>query len=186
MEFLEYITSKVDLSEEESYEINNAFQTETYTKGAILIKPGSYSHKVFYIEKGLVRTFYHKEDKDITQFFFNEGTFTAALDSIFYRRPDTYGWEAVEQTKTRTIAYQDLQTLCDKIPALQKILFLAAIDMIDMFALKLESIQFQTAEQRYAAMLEMYPGILLRAPLGQIASYLGITQQTLSVIRGRR
>ncbi|SFD08591.1 cAMP-binding domain of CRP or a regulatory subunit of cAMP-dependent protein kinases [Chitinophaga sp. CF118] len=186
MEFLEYITSKVSLSEEECLEINNAFETETYVKGTLLIKPGSYSRKVFYTERGLVRTFYHKEDKDITQFFFYEGTFTAAVDSIFYQKPEAYGWETLEQTTVRGIVYEDLQALCDRIPALQKLLFLVAIDILNMFALKLESIQFQTAEQRYITMTEMYPSILLRAPLGHIASYLGITQQTLSVIRGRR
>lgn len=186
MELIEFITSKINFTEQECQEINDAFHTETYNKGALLIKSGSYSDRIFFIEQGLVRIFYYKEDKDITQFFSDQGTFTASLSSFTDGKPEPYGWEALEPTKVRVIAYKDLQGLFTRFPMLQQVFLYVCFDMINMFSLKLESIQFQTAEQRYTAMMETYPGILLRVPLGHIASYLGITQQTLSVIRGRR
>jgi len=186
MELLTYIKSKVDLDPETHTAIDEAFKTEFYPKGSLLIKPDSFSSKVFFIEKGLIRTFYYKEDRDITQFFFDAGSFTAPLNSIFYGKSEPYGWEALEDATVKTIHYKELEALFVKIPAMQQMSFYAAIDVLNVFAIKLESLQFQTAEQRYKSMLKMYPGILLRAPLGQIASYLGITQQTLSVIRARK
>lgn len=186
MELLAYIKSKVNLSQDDCAEIDDAFKTESYSEGAQLIKPGSFSSKVFFIEKGLIRTFYYKDEREITQFFFDEGSFTAPLDSIFHNKSETYGWEAVENTTVKVVQYNKLEALFSKIPAFQQLFFYVAMDMINVFALKLESLQFQTAEQRYQSMMEMYPEILLRAPLGQIASYLGITQQTLSVIRAKK
>ena len=57
------------------------------------------------------------------------------------------------------------------------------VEILHTVAGKLYSIQFQTAQDRYKNLIDTYPDVLLRAPLGHIASYLGITQQTLSVIR---
>ena len=186
MELLKYLTSKTNFPEPDCISINNAFKTEEYLKGEIPIKPGSFSSKVFFVEKGLIRTFYFKDDKDITQFFFDENYFTAPLSSVFYNKPEPYGWEVLEDTTVRVILYNELEVLFAKIPLLQKVFFHVAIDMLNMFSDKLESLQFQTAEQRYKTLVEAYPEILRRAPLGQIASYLGITQQTLSVIRAKR
>ncbi|AYB31952.1 Crp/Fnr family transcriptional regulator [Chryseolinea soli] len=186
MDLLNFINSKVTLTAQECAEVEQKFQPASYTKGALLITPNNYSSKIFFIQKGLVRTFYYKDEKDITQFFFDEGTFTAPLNSIFHQISEPYGWQALEDTTVRTINYEELDPMLTRIPALQKMFFHVAIDVLTLFSIKLESLQFQTAEQRYHTMIEMYPKILLRAPLGQIASYLGITQQTLSVIRARR
>jgi CRP-like cAMP-binding protein len=186
MELLSYITSKIKLDPEVCSKIVAAFKTESYTRGAHLIKPGGSSSKVYFIEKGLIRTFYYKDERDITQFFFDAGSFTTPLNSVFYGKEEPYGWETLEDTIVKVIPYHELEAMCVRIPEVQRILFLAAIDTLNMFVIKLESLQFQTAEQRYSSMMEMYPEILLRVPLGHIASYLGITQQTLSVIRAKR
>jgi hypothetical protein len=66
---------------------------------------------------------------------------------------------------------------------MEKFIRLLLINVLQIVAEKLYSIQFQTALERYKSLIESQPDILLRAPLGHIASYLGITQQTLSVIR---
>lgn len=186
MELQKYITSRIALTAQELAEVDNAFKVESYTKGQLLLKPDSFSSKVFFIEKGLIRTFYYKDGRDITQFFFDTDSFTAPLNSIFYNKSESYGWETIEDTVVRVIQYHELEAFFVKIPALQQLFFRVAIDVLNIFAIKLESLQFQTADQRYQTMIEMYPEILLRVPLGQIASYLGITQQTLSVIRGKK
>jgi hypothetical protein len=57
--------------------------------------------------------------------------------------------------------------------------------MVKLFSDRLYSLQFHTAQERYSTLLNDHSSILMRAPLGHIASYLGITQQTLSVIRSK-
>ena len=66
---------------------------------------------------------------------------------------------------------------------MEKFIRVLLVNVLHTIAEKLYSIQFQTAQDRYKKLLEAQPYVLLRAPLGHIASYLGITQQTLSVIR---
>jgi len=183
MNLIEFIKSKVELTKEESESIDKAFKTERHLKGAILLQPESMNQKVIFVEKGLMRTFYIHNDKDITHFFFDENSFSAPIESIFYNKPDRFGRQALEETVLRTIHFRDWSKLCTENRQLKELAFLMAIDVCRLFADRIFSLQFQTAQERYKALIDNYPSILLRAPLGHIASYLGITQQTLSVIR---
>ena len=186
MELTEYINSKVRLTPEESENVDKAFHVEHHCKGSILIQPDSLSQKVMFIEKGLLRTFYTFNDKDVTHFFFDENSFLATIESIFFNKPDPYGRQALEDCILRTIHFRDFANLTNKIVNMKEFAFLVTIDVCKLFADRIFSLQFQNAQQRYTNLLETNPTILLRAPLGHIASYLGITQQTLSVIRAKK
>ncbi|MEA5402736.1 Crp/Fnr family transcriptional regulator [Arcicella sp. DC2W] len=186
MDLIQFFNKEIKFTEEENEVLAKSFKEEDYAKGTTIIQPHSFSKKVYFIEKGLLRCYYYKDGKDITHFFFDEDTFTAPLNSVFYNKEEPYGWEALEETKLRVIHYDDLQDLFIKYPSIQRFFFGVSLDILNAFALKLEYLQFHNAEERYANLLETSPKILLRASLGHIASYLGITQQTLSVIRGRK
>jgi hypothetical protein len=186
MELTDYINSKVKLTSEERDEIDRSFQVEHHCKGTILIKPDSLSQKFMFIEKGLIRTFYTFNDKDVTHFFFDENSFLATIESIYFNKTDPYGRQVLEDCVLRTIHAREFAALTDRIVNMKQFAFLVAVDVVKLFADRIFSLQFQTAQERYANLLESNPTILLRAPLGHIASYLGITQQTLSVIRSKK
>jgi signal-transduction protein with cAMP-binding, CBS, and nucleotidyltransferase domain len=186
MELTRYINTNIKLSAEESSAIDTAFKREFYAKGTTLAEPGNRSQKVHFIEQGMIRTFYNKDGKDITHFFFDENTFTMSLESVYFNKTDPYGREVLEDTTLRTIHFKEFDDLYNNIDAFKRVAFIASVETIKRFSDKLFSLQFQTAEQRYKSMMDNFPNILLRVPLGDIASYLGITQQTLSVIRALR
>jgi signal-transduction protein with cAMP-binding, CBS, and nucleotidyltransferase domain len=186
MELAQYMNTKIKFSAEESSVIDAAFKREFYPKGTILADPGNRSQKVHFIEKGMIRTFYNKDGKDITHFFFDENAFTMSLESVYFNKIDPYGREVLEDTTLRTIHFKEFDDLFNKIDTFKRFAFMASVETIKRFSDKLFSLQFQTAEQRYKSMTDNYPNILLRVPLGHIASYLGITQQTLSVIRAQK
>ena len=186
MELIQYINTKVKLSADESGKIDAAFKREFHHRGTTLDDPGNRSQKVHFIEKGMLRTFYNKDGKDITHFFFDENSFTMSLESNYFNKTDPYGREVLEETTLRTIQFREFNDLFNNIDGFKNLVFIAAIDTIKRFSDKLFSLQFQTAEQRYKSMMDNYPNILLRVSLGDIASYLGITQQTLSVIRAQK
>jgi CRP-like cAMP-binding protein len=167
----------------ENYDLSVAFKEEVYLKGDILLLPNNRSKKIIFIESGLLRLYYQNDDKDITFLFMDENSFSMPIESIFYDQDSKYGLQVLEDCKIRTILFEDLERLMIKFPDLEKISRKILIHALKITSDKLYAIQFQTASQRYNYMIESYPNILLRAPLGQIASYLGITQQTLSVIR---
>lgn len=183
MELIRYLKQHILLSPEMETQVQEAFRQEELPKGHRLLSPDNFSQKVFYVEKGVVRTYYIKDGKDITHSFILEGTFFVSIESAFFNSPSPYGAEVLEQTTIRTIPYPDLEKVIDGHQPLQKLSRLVMINAVKTFSDKLYSIQFQSAQERYNSMLEKFPDIMLRVPLGHIASYLGITQETLSRIR---
>ncbi|GGH26619.1 cyclic nucleotide-binding protein [Dyadobacter endophyticus] len=186
MELLGYFQQHLSLPAGLAQSIEPVFKHQDIKKGEIFLQPDNRSQKVCFIEKGLIRTYYLKDGKDITHLFFAENRFSVPLESIFYDRPSPYGWEALENSHIRIAQYKDLEPMFEKVPGFEKLIRLLLIDVIDVFSERLYAMQFQSAQDRYKALIEKHPDILLRAPLGHIASYLGITQQTLSVIRAAK
>ena len=124
--------------------------------------------------------------KDITHFYFDENYFIAPVNSIYYNKSERYEWEAVEACKVKVIRYEDFLLLCERFPKLTHIILEFSILMLDIFSQKLNLLQFETAFDRYNSFLEMYPNLQNRVSLGSVASFLGVTQQTLSVIRAKK
>ena len=180
---LEYLHEHVKLSEEFSEKLDTMFRHEKVKKGDILFRPEGFSQKIIFIEKGLIRTYYLKDGKDITHIFLSENSFLAPIECVFYNKPAPYGWEALENCEIRSAPYREFELLISQIPGMEKWFRQVLINVLHTIAEKLYSIQFQTALDRYKSLIESHPDLLLRAPLGHLASYLGITQQTLSVIR---
>jgi CRP-like cAMP-binding protein len=180
---LEYLKKHLNLSEELGEKFDTTFRHEYVNKGDILFRPESFSQRIIFIEKGLIRTYYLKDGKDITYLFLSENSFLAPVECVFYNKPAPYGWEALENCEIRIAQYRDFESFFSQVPGMEKFVRMLLINVLHTVAEKLYSIQFQTAQDRYKNLIETYPDILLRAPLGHIASYLGITQQTLSVIR---
>jgi CRP-like cAMP-binding protein len=187
MELIQYINTKIKLNAEESTAISSAFKKEFFPKGTNLVQPGNRSQKIQFIEKGLIRSFYiNEEGKDITHFFFSENNFTMSMESVYFNKPDPYGREVLEDATVHSIYFREFDALSNQVEAFKSLMLMVAIETLKQFSDKLFSLQFQTAEQRYKHLTDNYPNILLRVPLGHIASYLGITQQTLSVIRSKK
>ena len=186
MELIKYLSAAAKLSPGEAELVDSSFSKKDYAKNVLLEQPGNFSKQVYFIEKGLVRAFYYKKEKDITHTFFEEDNFIVAFESIFFNRAHPYGLEIIEQSTVRAVSYTQLDALCNTIPAFKDHRLWVALKIISRLSEKIYSLQFRSAEQRYKDLLNTTPNILLRAPLGHIASYLGITQQTLSVIRARK
>jgi len=184
--FLEYLNEHLKLTEEFSEKIDTIFRPEHVKKGEILFRPEGFSQKIIFIEEGLIRTYYLKDGKDITYLFLSENSFLTPVECVFYNKPAPYGWEALEGCEIRTAPYRDFELFFSQVPGMEKFIRMLLINVLYTVSEKLYSIQFQTAQERYKSLIESHPNILLRAPLGHVASYLGITQQTLSVIRSSR
>lgn len=185
MELIPYLKTRVDLPEHIQNKLDQVFERETFPKGHQLLPPHNYSRKVFFVEEGLMRLFYLKDGKDITHLFWAENSFTMPIESIFYHEASPYGLELLEESTIRYASYDEVETYVEQSSELEQFIRLLLIDVLKIFSDRLNSLQFQSAKEKYQSMIDQYPDILLRAPLGYVASYLGITQQTLSVIRGQ-
>lgn len=186
MNLAEYLQKEARLPKETAAMLDTMFEYNELPKGYELLKEGSKSKKVYYVEEGLMRLYYDKDGKDITQHFFLEKMVYLPIENVFLNTNLPFNLELLEKSKIRTVDYTAVETLIDENVKLQRFVQFLMISVIKEITEHLRSIQFQSAQERYNLLIEKYPNILLRAPLGHIASYLGITQQTLSVIRGAK
>jgi CRP-like cAMP-binding protein len=165
-------------------ELENLFEIIEFHKGDHLFRQGEVCRHLYYIKKGLVRVYYYSgKGKENTVWFSSEDTIITAIDSFYCHKPTRDNCEALEDLFVYKISFSQLEALLMKKEAQVTfyILYEVARKMADLF----DSIRFQSAQERYESLIDKYPTIIQRVSLGQIASYLGITQETLSRIRGK-
>ncbi len=164
--------------------IQTVFIREELPKGHILFRQGEICNTMYYIEQGFARIYYFSESgREITAEFFHENSFFTAKDSFFFHKPTIYYCELTEDCVIYSISNSELDSLIDNNHEFAKF----GIRVILIFAKEMTeyitNLKFQTAEERYNTLITNNPTILQRVSLGHIASYLGITQETLSRIR---
>lgn len=186
MELAAFLQDKVSFSRDVSEEVDALFVRKEYNKGHQLLPVNNRSEKLYFIESGLARSYYYKDQKDITYLFFGENKFYLSIHNVFYGTPAPYGLELLEKSVICTVEYAAIAGCIDRSPGLQNFSRMLLVELLKEASDRIHAIQFQSARERYESLLHTHPDILLRAPLGHIASYLGITQQTLSVIRAAR
>lgn len=184
MELKKVLLNRVNFEESELNEILDSFEFNTLKKGELIISEGKICNKLYFIKKGIVKSYYQNENgKEITQWFFNKGNFMTSIESFYQQTPSLYNLEVIEDVEIFSISKKKLDTLYDKFPKMERFGRLLAVEMLIKVANKLNAIQFQKAKERYDYMINEFPNIYYRVPLGDIASYLGMSQETLSRIR---
>ena len=184
MNITDFLITLVPFSQDELNDILSHFEKEYVQKNQVLIKEGQVCHKLYFVEKGMGRSYYLKEDgKEVTQWFFGAGNFMSSADSFFNQSPSFYYLEILEDSILYSISYKKMDLLLAKYHNMEKFIRLLSIEMFTKIVHKLNAIQFQTARERYDYMISEFPDISHRVSLGHIASYLGMTQETLSRIR---
>ena len=179
-EHIKKIAKLTDLFDEE---LDSIIKRTEVKKGEFLFEEGSICHQVFFIEKGLARIYYYSNSgKEITSWFFEENSFFTAIDSFYYHKPTRVFCETLEDSVIYSIKYSELEDLINKEHG-ARLAFYVLYELMKRMTDFIVSIKFQSAEDRYNNMLKDYPSIFQRVSLGYIASYLGITQETLSRIR---
>lgn len=155
----------------------------TFKKGAVVVREGQFSKKAYLIIKGCARAYYLKDGKDISDWFTFENQFMAPIVSFFNEKPSPHYIEFVEDAVVLEFSKEAIDYLTNKHHDFER--FISKIVTETMLGLceRLYTIQFNKAEERYNHLLGIYPDITKRIPLTHIASYLGITLETLSRIR---
>ncbi|MDB4286260.1 Crp/Fnr family transcriptional regulator [bacterium] len=185
MNLLAYIEqSSGQLSPKLKAEISSMTKIERHPKAAILLREGEVCRKVFFVEKGCLRFYYYDDEgKDITHWFVFEGEFITEIDSVFQQKPSEFYIEALEDCTLNTFIFADFIALIGEHKQITMFSFMLMMKSIIELGEKVKDLQFRNAEIRYKNLIEKHSDILLRVPLSYIASYLGITQQSLSRIR---
>jgi CRP-like cAMP-binding protein len=184
--FVNYISTVTSLPTDAQAALREVIRTKQLPKGDILLRQGQVCHQIYFVERGLLRLYYYVNGKEVTEYFATEGRLIGGVDSFFSRLPSRKQIETLEPCLLHSITFSDLEMLYSQFHALEKAGRLLATAAFLSMQERLFSLQFHPAKQRYETLLAAAPDIVQRVPLGHIASYLGVTQVTLSRIRSQK
>lgn len=153
-------------------------------KGEIILRPGQMCHHRFFVERGAVREYrIDSLGKEHNLHFAIEGWFIINADTIFFSHPSSYFIEAIEPTRLRLIEEDTMQELIRTDAAFASFDRELLYEHIETLQHRITSLQSNSAQERYLHFTSTYPEMLVRLPQALIASYLGITPESLSRLR---
>ena len=185
-QLFQYFKKFNSLSKEAVEAIVEICSVITIKKNKDLQAIGHTCKTIYFIKKGVARIYYLHDGIDITENFFFENNIIARVESLLTGKPSRKAIQILEDAEIISINANALFELYNRFHEIErlfrKIFEAAYVDTVN----RIEGMQFHTAEERYKALLYEAPDVLKRVPLKYVASYLGITQVSLSRIRGHR
>ena len=182
-QLIQHLRNYYPLSPEATAALIKRLHETTFSKNDYLIKKGRICNYLYFLEEGALRGFYHLNDREITNWFGFENTFVTSFHSYTTGTPALEYIQLMENSRLWAISKKDLTLLFDEFHEVERMVRI----IYEKYYMQLEeryvNLQFKTANELYADLMEKSPQMLNRVPLGYISSYLGITQETLSRVR---
>ena len=157
--------------------------SQKYAKGEMILKEGEICRQFLYIDKGLVRQFYFKHGKEVTEHLGQEQTIIMCIESLFKEEPTKLQVEALEPTIVYALPKADLERVAMHNVNIQILYRKILEESLIISQIHADLVRFETAQDRYKKLCKLCPQVVLRAPLVYIASYLQMTPETLSRVR---
>ena len=184
-QLLEHILNYHQLSADAINALKLHFQQTVFNKQDHLLEEGKTCRHMYFLEKGALRGYYNLDGKEITHWFAFENDFVTSFHSFITETGAIENIQLLEGSILWKISKESLTELYKQYHEIETLVRIA----YEKYYIRLEerfiNSQFNSAAERYSKLLQETPHILKRVPLGQVASYLGISQETLSRIRGR-
>lgn len=158
-------------------------ERKVFTKGEVVIAEGQVSRQMVYVERGMIRQFYYKNGRDLTEHFSYEGSMVICLESFLKQEPTRLLAETLETSVVWCIPYEGLHELIRIYPELEIMYRKVMESSLIISQVKADMFRFETAHERYDKLMKYQPEVIKRAPLVHIASYLLMSPETLSRVR---
>lgn len=182
MELISFLNSINKISNDSSIELAKISQLINFPKNSIIQNIGSSCRTIYFIQSGCARIFYDKDGTDITEHFAFKNELIVRAESLFTGKPTSKGIQAIDDTFIWAIDSLKLFSLYDIHHDLERLFRILFEREYVNTTRRIESLQFKTAKERYLELLDT-TDYVQKIPLKYIATYLGITQVSLSRIR---
>ena len=154
-----------------------------YGKGEKILQEGEICRKISYIERGLIRQFYFKNGKEVTEHLGVDHSIFMCIESLFKEEPTRLQVEALEPTLVYALPKARLEAAAMRNVNIQMLYRKILEESLIQSQIHADLVRFESAPNRYKRLCDLNPQVVLRAPLTYIANYLQMTPETLSRIR---
>ena len=157
-----------------------------FAKGEMILREGEVCKHIYHIDRGLVRQFYYKADKELTEHIGIDNSSVMCIESLFREEPTYLQIEALEPTVIYALPKKRLEEVALHNVNIQILYRKILEESLILSQVHADLVRFETAYDRYMKMCRLMPQVVLRAPLIYIASYLQMTPETLSRVRASK
>lgn len=154
-----------------------------YQKNEMILSEGQICTNIYWVAKGLIRQFYYKNGKELTEYMATENNICMCIESLFKEEPTRLQMMAIEPTIIFALPKDALEQASIKSVNIQMLYRKILEESLILSQVHADLLRFETAQDRYVKLVKSQPQLVLRAPLVYIASYLQMTPETLSRVR---
>ena len=171
------------MTHEELDMLENILVAKRFAKNEKILSEGETCENIYWIVKGLVRQYYYKNGKELTEYMATENTIVMCIESLFGEQPSRLQIMAIEPTILYCLPKARLEAVAMKSVNIQILYRKILEESLILSQIHADMLRFESAIDRYQKLVKRSPQLVLRAPLVYIASYLQMTPETLSRVR---
>jgi CRP-like cAMP-binding protein len=181
---IQFVQGILPVSPAKAEQLVDKYKYRTISKNEYILKEGAICNETHFIEDGFMRAYtFDLDGNDVTTAFYSKKMPTSDFYSFFKRVPSQENIQALTDCETWYINYEDMQVNFHTMPEFREYGRINIVNQYSILKQRMLSMLQDTAEQRYANLINSNPEIIQNVPLKYIASYLGITDTSLSRIR---
>lgn len=154
-----------------------------FARGEKVVEFGDVSDAIYYVERGMVREFYFKNNKSVTEYLAADGTIVMSIESLFREEPSKLVIEALEPTLVYALPKKRLEEVALHNVNIQILYRKILEESLIISQRRADLLRFESAKDRYLKLCKLNPKVIMKAPLVYVASYLQMTPETLSRVR---
>ncbi|WP_298504649.1 Crp/Fnr family transcriptional regulator [uncultured Maribacter sp.] len=179
------VNAYISLSEQEKKYLQDAITKKVFHKNEIIFSEGRVSNEIYFVNQGCVRLFYNVDGKDKTAFFYTTGQYICAGESFTFNIPATENYQAINQTEIFVLTKPKIEKLLQQVPKMEIIARIATENELITCQKLIACFITKSPEERYLDLLNTQGELFQQVPQQYIASYLGVSPETLSRIKKR-
>ncbi|MEL6655920.1 MAG: Crp/Fnr family transcriptional regulator [Bacteroidota bacterium] len=183
--FIEHLRQFVDISAADGEQVASLLRVRQYAKGDILLEEGRRSQSFFFLLRGCVRMYYLVDGVEKNTFFYTENQFVSSYESFVRATPAKHYIACLEDCELVVITQENAFQLLSFSPKFEQLSRMIMEEELIIYQQMLSTFITQNAEQRYQQFMDAMPELAQRIPQYHLASYLGVSPETLSRIRAR-